>query len=256
MTDYSANLGFLWADLPLPDAIRAAKRAGFQAVECHWPYAVDPADVCAALEETALPMLGLNSSPGDLTAGEFGLSALPGRGAEALAEIDRSIAYATATGTRNIHVMAGKAEGAAVEATFVEVLKKGCERAQAYGLTLLIEPINNHDVPGYFLTTPDQAAMIMDQVGAPNLAMMFDCYHVARMGLDVIAELDHHLSRIGHIQFAGVPDRGRPDRGALDYAAVFAHLATRGYNAPLGAEYRPEGATEGSLSWMAPLGTD
>ncbi|CUH84185.1 hydroxypyruvate isomerase family protein [Thalassovita mediterranea] len=253
MVKFSANLGFLWADLPLPEAIRAAKRAGFDAVECHWPYDVDPAEVRAALQETGLPMLGLNTVLGDPAAGEFGLTALVDRAEDALAAIDQAITYAAKTGTSNIHVMAGKAAGIEAEAAFITALKTGCDRAQAYGLTLLIEPINDHDVPGYFLTTPDQAAAIIDQVGAPNLAMMFDCYHVARMGLDVIAELDKHLPRIGHIQFAGVPNRGRPDQGTLNYKVVFQHLRQRGYNAPLGAEYRPQGETEASLAWMQTL---
>ena len=38
---FSANLGFLFRDLALPDAIRAAKRHGFAAVELHWPYDTD-----------------------------------------------------------------------------------------------------------------------------------------------------------------------------------------------------------------------
>ena len=42
MTAFSANLGFLWNDRPLADAIRAARAAGFDAVECHWPYDQDP----------------------------------------------------------------------------------------------------------------------------------------------------------------------------------------------------------------------
>ena len=42
---FSANLGFLWANRPLPDAIRAAQAAGFDAVECHWPYDTPPATV-------------------------------------------------------------------------------------------------------------------------------------------------------------------------------------------------------------------
>ena len=49
---FSANLGFLWNDRPLPDAIRAAKSAGFDAVECHWPYDVPTTIIRAALEET------------------------------------------------------------------------------------------------------------------------------------------------------------------------------------------------------------
>ena len=85
---FSANLGFLWTELPLPAAIRAAAAAGFDAVECHWPYDVPAAEVRAALAETGLPMLAINTRRGDVAAGEMGLSALPGREAEARAAID------------------------------------------------------------------------------------------------------------------------------------------------------------------------
>ncbi|MEL0290501.1 MAG: isomerase, partial [Alphaproteobacteria bacterium] len=47
MLKFSANLGFLWTDLALPDAVRAAAAAGFDAVECHFPFAVPPAEVTA-----------------------------------------------------------------------------------------------------------------------------------------------------------------------------------------------------------------
>ncbi len=83
MTQFSANLGFLWSDLQLPGAIRAAAKAGFAAVECHWPYDVPPGDVRAALDETGLDMLGLNARRGDVAAGDRGLTAIPGREDEA-----------------------------------------------------------------------------------------------------------------------------------------------------------------------------
>jgi 2-dehydrotetronate isomerase len=102
---FSANLGFLWADLRLPDAIRAAKAAGFDAVECHWPYDVAAAEVKAALDETGLPMLGLNTRRGNVAAGENGLCALPRREGDARVVIDEALAYARATGTRAVHVM-------------------------------------------------------------------------------------------------------------------------------------------------------
>ncbi|HSG95556.1 MAG TPA: TIM barrel protein, partial [Afifellaceae bacterium] len=98
MLPISANLGFLWTDRPLADRIHAAKAAGFDAVECHWPYDEPTADVRAALAETGLPMVGLNTRPGDLAAGEFGLAALPGREAEARAAIDDAVNYARAIG--------------------------------------------------------------------------------------------------------------------------------------------------------------
>lgn len=247
----SANLGFLWADRPLPDAIRAAAAHGFDAVECHWPYDTRVEDVAAALAETGLPMLGLNTRRG--APGENGLSALPGREAEARAAIDEALDYAAATGTRNVHVMAGRAEGEAARAVFEENLRHAAARAAPLGVTILIEPLNPFDAPGYFLNNTAQAAEIISAVGAGNLRLMFDCYHVGRTEGDVIARFAALRPLIGHVQFASVPDRGPPDGGTLDYAPVLAAIAASGWDAPLGAEYRPAGATEDSLGWMQTL---
>ncbi|WP_417210180.1 hydroxypyruvate isomerase family protein [Antarctobacter sp.] len=247
---FSANLGFLWNDRPLPDAIRAAKAAGFDAVECHWPYDVPVTETKAALDETGLKMLGLNTRRGDVAAGENGLAALPHRVPEARAAIDEAIAFARTLGTPNIHVMAGFATGAESRATFVENLIYACTSAAPHGITILIEPLNRYDAPGYFLTTTDQALSIIAEVGAPNLKLMFDCYHVQLMEGDLTHRLTALLPQIGHIQFASVPDRGAPDHGEVAYGHVFAHIAALGYAAPLGAEYKPGGATEATLGWL------
>lgn len=110
MTKFSANLGFLFNELALPEAIRAAKAAGFDAVECHWPYAVDPELVKDALKETGLVMLGLNTPRGHVESGDNGLSALPDRITEACAAVDEAIAYAIKIDALCIHVMAGFSE--------------------------------------------------------------------------------------------------------------------------------------------------
>lgn len=245
---FSANLGFLWADLPLPDAIRAAHRAGFDAVECHWPFAVPAAETRAALHETGLPMLGLNTRRGDLAAGENGLAALPGREAEARAAIDEALAYARATGTRAVHVMAGRTDDPRAEATFLDNIAHACAAARQDGITVLIEPLNPHDAPGYFLKNTGQAERIIRTLGEPNLRLMFDCYHVARTEGDVAARFAALRAVIGHVQFAAVPDRGPPDHGDLDYRALLPRLE---WNGPFGAEYRPGGVTEDSLGWLA-----
>ena len=61
MTRFSANLGFMWTELPLPKAIEAAAQYGFDAVECHFPYQTPVAEVTDALKRTGLKMLGLNT---------------------------------------------------------------------------------------------------------------------------------------------------------------------------------------------------
>ena len=244
MRRFSANLGFLWADRPLPQAIRAAHAAGFDAVECHWPYAVPAADTRAALDETGLTMLSLNTRPGDPARGEFGLCALKGREAEARAAVDEALAYAVATGTRAVHVMAGRKGD---HDTFLAALARACDSALPLGLTILIEPLNRFDAPDYLLETMDQAAAILDTLDRPNLRLMFDCYHVARTEGDVLAAFRRHRARIGHVQFAAVPDRGPPDHGSVAYASLLPSLDWTG---PFGAEYRPNGPTEQTLGWL------
>jgi hydroxypyruvate isomerase len=247
---FSANLGFMWADLALPDAIRAAKAAGFDAVECHWPYAFDPAEVRTALTETGLEMLGLNTSRGDTKAGEMGLSALPARAHDARAAIDQAVAYVKEINAANIHVMAGFAQGSQAHATFVANLEYACAVAGDAGITILIEPLNRYDAPGYFLQTTDQAVGIIAEVGASHLKLMFDCYHVQLMEGDLGNRLASLQDHIGHIQFASVPDRAAPDHGEVNYDHIFCVIKKLGYDAPLGAEYKPQGATDLTLAWL------
>ena len=250
---FSANLGFLWNDLSLPDAIRAAKAAGFDAVECHWPYAVPSADVRDALTETGLPMLGLNTVRGNLEKGENGLSALPGRESEARAAIDNAVVYADDIGARSIHVMAGFAQGADAEMTFVAALEYACSKAADVGVNILIEPLNHYDAPGYFLSSTAHAAELITRVGAPNLKLMFDCYHVQLMEGDLTNRLRKLVPVIGHIQIARVPDRGPPEGGEINYPYIFDVLADIGWNSPIGAEYKSQKPTNDTLDWLRAL---
>ncbi|MBB4569458.1 hydroxypyruvate isomerase family protein [Rhizobium leucaenae] len=246
---FSANLGFLWADRPLPDAIRAAKAAGFDAVECHWPYNVPVAATKAALEETGLPMLGLNTSRGDTTIGENGLAALPGREPEARAAIDEALAYAAGISAAAVHVMAGNSSGPRAQRTFCDNLAYACEAA-GDAVTILIEPLNHYNAPGYFLDTVEMAANIIREVGKPNLRLMFDFYHVQIMGGDITRRFESLLPLIGHVQIASVPDRGEPDHGELDYAYVLSRIRELGWDRPVGAEYIPHTVADPDMSWL------
>ncbi len=246
---FSANLGFLFRDLALPDAIRAAKRHGFAGIELHWPYDTDASVAAEALAETGLPLLGINTSRGNLEAGDFGLSALPGREAEARAAIDQAIEWAVATGCRNIHVMSGKTAGDEAFATFAGNLRYASKMAAPHGIGLLIEPLNPRDAPGYFLSDLSTAIRVIDATeGAAKV--MFDCYHMQIIQGDLLDAATRFAERIGHIQFAAVPDRSEPDHGEVDYRWLLRAIADAGYEGMFGAEYRP--ATH-SFAWMRSL---
>lgn len=238
----SANLGLLWKELPLPDRIRAAARAGFDAVEMHddWRFAA-PQAIRAALDETGLPLVGLNTAMGET----FGLAALPGREDEARAAIVSAMEAAAAFGAAAVHVTAGIAQGEAARAAYRANLAFALRHAPP-GVAVLVEPISAP--PGYFLGSPAEADATL--AALPGLRLMFDGYHFAAFGLDVAAEFAARRERIGHVQFAGFPGRAEPDTGETGWAALLPALRWDGC---FGAEYRPAGATEAGLGWMAKL---
>lgn len=239
---FSANLGFLWNDRPLPDAIRAAHAHGFDAVEFHWPYDNPIAEVKAALDDTQLPLMGLNTIRG--AAGENGLSALVGRTDEARAAINQALEWAGQLGAANVHVMAGFASGDKAREQFMQNLAYACEQAKGSGIGILIEPLNPHDAPNYFLANQSMARSIISDMNLDKLGVMFDCYHVARTEGDVLAEYQASRSIIGHVQFASVPLRQEPSAEDLQL------LAKLDWNGPLGAEYKPAGTVEQGLGWL------
>ncbi|KAB0677206.1 hydroxypyruvate isomerase family protein [Aureimonas leprariae] len=249
MLPLSANLGFLWTELALPDAVRRAKAAGFEAVECHWPYEVDADAVRAALDETGLPMLALNTRRGNPS--ENGLAALPGREAEARAAIDEAFRTGARIGARNVHVMAGAAKGVAGAAeTFLENLRYAAVQAGEFGMGVLIEPLNRRDAPNYFHGTVEAAAEIVRAVGRPEIRIMFDCYHQQIMGGDLLRRFEAHRDIIGHVQFAAAPSRAEPDEGEVAFDRLLPAIRAAGYDGFFGAEYKPRATTDEGLGWM------
>ncbi len=251
---FSANLGFLYTELPLTDAVHAAKTDGFDALECHFPYDTSPEALNAALHDANLRMLALNTWPGDRDAGDFGLAALPDRKHEARDAIARAVDYAAATTTKAVHVMAGRTDGGTnAEDCFRENLGYACELAVAHDLEVLIEPINTYDVPHYHLSVTDHAERILDDLGRSELKIMFDCYHVQIMQGNLATTLTRLLPKIGHVQIAAVPDRGEPDSGEVNYPWLISHLESLSYDGYIGAEYRPRAGTRDGLGWISQM---
>lgn len=257
MIRFSANLGFLWTELPLLDRLAAAARAGFRAVELHYPYATPPETVKAACAWLGLTLLGVNTDIGAPPNQHAGLAAVPGREREFQALIDQSMAWQAAAGGTSIHAMAGRVpreqHDAAAE-VLVRNLKEAAPKAAARGQTLLLEPLNRRDMPGYFYSTVEAIDEVIAAVGAPNVKLMFDVYHVAIAEGDVITRLNKFWPRVGHVQIAAVPSRAEPDEGEIAYPAIFRELVKLGYDGWIGCEYRPRGTTDEGLGWTQHLG--
>ena len=250
MPKFSANLSMMFTEHPFLAPFDAARACGFDAVEFLFPYAHSADEIGVAVQKNDLQISVFNLPPGDWESGDRGLAALSDRTAFR-ASIARALPYAKATGAKRLHIMAGLATpDAGAEATYIDNIRFAADQFAAAGLELLIEPINPRDMPGYFLSTTDQALALMARIDHPAVRLQFDIYHHQITRGDVIKSLSEHFSQIGHIQIASVPERQEPDRGELNYQAVFAHLDHLGYDGWLGCEYRPHGKTEDGLTWL------
>jgi 2-dehydrotetronate isomerase len=253
MSRFAANLGYLFTERPLIDRFGAAAAAGFRAVELQFTYDVAPSAVKAELARHGLTQLGVNTPIGP----EFGLAALPGREREFDAAFKQALDYVVAIGGTAIHCMSGCVpveQRPAADMVFIKNLERAAEAAAKHNITLLIEPINPLDRPGYFLNRVEHAADVVKKVGAPNVRIQFDFYHVQIVGGDLIHRLETHFRLVGHVQVAAVPSRREPDEGEVNYAAIFAALDRLGYSGWIGCEYRPRTRTEAGLGWARPYG--
>jgi hydroxypyruvate isomerase len=254
MPRFAANLSMLYPQHEFLDRFAAAAADGFAAVEYLFPYDYSTQALKQRLDDNGLVQALFNAPPGDWAAGERGIASLPGREAEFRDGIAKALEYAAVLGNDRIHVMAGLLPDEALRerhlAAYLDNLGYAAEQAAKAGITVLIEPINTRDMPGFFLNRQDQAQAICKQVGADNLKVQFDFYHCQIVEGDVISTLRRDLAGVGHIQIAGVPDRHEPDLGELNYSWLFEEIDRLGYSGWIGCEYRPKGDTSQGLQWL------
>lgn len=256
MPRFAANLSMMYNEHAFLDRFAAAAADGFRAVEYLFPYEHAAAELRARLDANGLAQALFNAPPGDWAAGERGLAALPGREADFRDAIGRALEYAGVIGNDRVHVMAGLvpagADRARHRAAYLENVAFAARAAAAQGVTIVLEPINTRDMPGYFLNRQDDAQAICKEIGAANLKVQFDCYHCQIVEGDIAMKLRRDMPGIGHIQIAGVPDRHEPDLGELNYPYLFEVIDELGYEGWIGCEYRPRAGTSAGLGWLKP----
>lgn len=258
MPRFAANLSMLFTELPFMQRFAAARAAGFDAVECQFPYPHSTGELAQALRANGLRQVLLNLPAGAWEAGERGIACHPDRVAEFRDGVEQAMRYATALACPQVNCLAGVVppgvDSTRAHHTFVANLRHAAARLKNAGIGLLIEPINTYDIPGFFLSHTAQALAILDEVGSNNLRIQYDIYHAQRMEGELANTLRQHLARIGHIQVADNPGRHEPGTGEINYAWLFKHIDAIGYGGWVGCEYKPLAGTEAGLGWRQVLG--
>jgi hydroxypyruvate isomerase len=253
MPKFAANLSLMFNELSFLDRFAAARAARFDAVEFLFPYACEPEQIANRLRRYKLDLVLHNLPPGDWAAGDRGMACDPRRAGEFQDSVALALDYAEELGVKQLHCLAGKrppnVAPERVHATYVANIRFAAAQLAERGIRLLIEPINDRDMPGYFLTGTKQAVDIIAETGADNVFLQYDIYHMQRMEGDLAHTIRTHLPLIRHIQFADVPGRHEPGTGEINFPFLFNLLDELGYDGWLGCEYAPLAATLDGLSW-------
>ena len=248
---YTVNCSILLTDRPLLDRPRAARDAGFEAVEFWWPFespTPSDAEVTAftrAIQNAGVQLTGLNFAAGDMPAGNRGILSDPSTTTAFRDSVDVAVGIAETLGTRAFNALYGNRaddlSAATQDDVATENLAFASRAAGRIGATVLIEPVSG--APRYPLRSAADAIRVIDRVhdehGATNLRLLADFYHLYVNGDDVPAAIRDHGDQIGHVQIADAPGRGEPGTGEIPLDGYLAQLFSQGYTGYIGLEYKP-----------------
>ncbi|QNS15524.1 2-oxo-tetronate isomerase [Mannheimia bovis] len=254
MPKFAANLTMMFNEVPFLDRFEAAAKAGFKYVEYLWPYDYPAEELKAKLEQYGLKQVLFNTAAGDVSKGEWGVSAIPGREADSHRDIDLALEYALALGCENVHVMAAVVpEGEAREAykqTFIKNVQYAADKFKPHGIKVLLEALSPEVKPNYLLKSQFDTLEIVEAVNRDNVFVQLDYFHAQNVDGNLSRLTDKLNGRFAHIQIASVPDRHEPDEGEINYEYIFNKLDEIGYDGYVGCEYKPRAETTAGLGWF------
>ena len=256
MPKLAANLSMLFTERGFLERFSAAASAGFRAVEYQYPSEHKAEDLAAAARDAGVEVVLHNMPRGEAARGEHGTACVPGREQRFREDLEHAIGYAKAAGCRQLHCMAGVippgADRERYHAVYAANLRHASARLRAEGMRVLIEPLSERTVAGCFLSSSAQAARVVEELGADNVFIQYDLFHMQVMEGNLSATIERLLPKIGHLQIADVPGRHEPGTGELNFGFLLERIDRLGYAGWIGCEYNPRGDTVEGLRWAKP----
>ena len=258
MPTLNANLSMLFTEVDFLDRFNAAAKNSFTGVEYLFPYDFAASDIKQRLDDHQLTQVLFNLPAGNWAEGDRGIASHPDRVNEFREGVHQAIEYAQQLGCHQCNVLAGKLpRNVSLEKAreqFIENLQYAVPLLAEAGISTLIEAINTRDIPGFVLSSSQQAVSVMEAVQSEHLYFQYDVYHMQIMEGDLAHAIKSLLPKIKHIQIADTPGRHEPGTGEINYPFLFKYLEEIGYTGWVGCEYIPQGDTESGLGWIKDCG--
>ncbi|QPB43276.1 2-oxo-tetronate isomerase [Rodentibacter haemolyticus] len=254
MPKFAANLTMMFNEIPFIERFEAAAKAGFKYVEFLWPYDYAVETIKQELDKHGLQVVLFNTPAGEVSQGEWGVSAIPGREAQSHQHIDMALEYAIGLGCPNVHIMAAVVpEGedkAAYQQTFINNIRYASEKFKPHGIHILLEALSPEVKPNYLLKSQYDTLAIVECAACDNVFVQLDYFHAQNVDGNLSRLTDKLKGKFAHVQIASVPERHEPDEGEINYEYIFNKLDEIGYQGFVGCEYKPRGETTSGLAWF------
>jgi hydroxypyruvate isomerase len=258
MLRFSANLEFLFTEVPFIERFERAREAGFDTVEMHWVRPRGVTEIANALEANGLTLDAFNVHVGDFSKGDRGYAADATSERQFRESVEEAAEHASRLRNRKVHLLAGKRnEAEPRDSQLARVQDRfawAAERLAAVGVTPLTELLNPYDNPGYVLESMADVVALVEGVGPSRFGIEFDFYHLQRVQGELLNTFRRLFDRVRHIQIADAPGRNEPGTGEIDYRNVLAAIDESGYDGHIGLEYRPATTSDAALTWIERFG--
>ncbi len=233
---FSVSLPCFFKNIPFADMIRRVASLGYTAVES-WDMSKSE-----NLREIRLVCDSLGVRFVALCPPEFRMNDSAYRGAY-LDGLKAGCEAASILGADRLITQVGDDTGAPREfqhAAILETLEGAKPILEAYGKTLMLEPLNTYfDHKGYYLDSSREGFRLIEEASHPLIKTVYDIYHMQIMEGNIIPTVTANLDKIAHLHAAGHPGRHEMQFGETDYRNVFAAIDEAGYQGYCGLEYRP-----------------
>ena len=242
----SVMLWTVFHDLPFEERLAKVAEAGYKRIQFVGEYhSWSPADFDRAL--AARDRLGMEF---DTTAGLKNTIADPSQRDAFLAEVAHELTVMEKLGCPSLIVMSGNVvPGLSRDAqheSCVEGLKQAAKLVEGRKINgkpirLLLECIDPHENPKYFLTSAAEGIEVVREANHPQVRFLYDLFHEQIAEGNLIDKLDKHLDVIDLIHIADVPGRHEPGTGEINYGNVYKKLAELNYRQMIAMEFMPLG---------------
>jgi hydroxypyruvate isomerase len=254
MLRFNLNVSILLKEYPFLERLDHAARLGFDAVEFWWPAGEDLQKITQRLRDNQLSTVLFNFDGGEMAAGDRGLINDPSRRERFRRNVPQALEFAQSIGCHQINALIGRWRDdeprEAQRQQIAEELAWAADLAASAGVRLVLESLNSYDNGNCVLTSTAEALSLIEQVNKPNIAYLYDIYHMQRMEGNICDTIQRHLPQIAHIQIADSPKRHQPGTGELNFHNIFQCIDESDYTGSIGIEYNPLGPSEESLAWL------